>query len=182
LLVNDEDVLSLQTRLGLLAKYFPKEEFPVLGEDQMNAAIKDACVGKTSLSQLEGISLAKQMAEKLTPRQKSFLERETPQKIPISHKRTMKVHYEPTKPPWIESKLQDFFGVSRAPAICAGQVRVTIHLLAPNGRAVQVTQDLASFWEQHYPSIRRELQRRYPKHAWPDIVIGTNHLTKGSRD
>ncbi len=45
---------------------------------------------------------------------------------------------------------------------------LTVHLLAPNGRAVQVTRDLAGFWTQHYPALRRELGRRYPRHAWPE--------------
>jgi ATP-dependent helicase HrpB len=54
------------------------------------------------------------------------------------------------------------------PAICAGRVPLTLHLLAPNGRAVQVTQDLAGFWRRTYPGLRRELARRYPRHAWPD--------------
>jgi len=169
-LANSEDVLSLQARMALLAKRFPREEFPVLGESQISTAIKEVCAGRTSLSQLEGISLARQLIEKLTPRHRSFLERETPQKIPINRKRAVKVHYELTQPPWIESRLQDFWGMNEAPSICSGQIRVTIHLLAPNGRAVQVTQDLAGFWERHYPSIRRELQRRYPKHPWPDVI------------
>jgi ATP-dependent helicase HrpB len=54
------------------------------------------------------------------------------------------------------------------PAIGGGRVPLTLHLLAPNGRAVQVTRDLASFWTQHYPPLRRELGRRYPRHAWPE--------------
>ena len=54
------------------------------------------------------------------------------------------------------------------PAVGAGRVPLTVHLLAPNGRAVQVTRDLASFWTQHYPALRRELGRRYPRHAWPE--------------
>ncbi|HYY52711.1 MAG TPA: ATP-dependent helicase C-terminal domain-containing protein, partial [Myxococcales bacterium] len=64
--------------------------------------------------------------------------------------------------------LQDFFGLARGPSICNGRVPLTLHLLAPSGRAQQVTQDLAGFWERHYPAIRRELMRKYPKHAWPE--------------
>ena len=60
---------------------------------------------------------------------------------------------------------QDFAGV---PAVGAGRVALTVHLLAPNGRAVQVTRDLAGFWTQHYPALRRQLSRRYPRHAWPE--------------
>ena len=82
--------------------------------------------------------------------------------------RSVAVHYEPGKPPWVASRLQDFFGMTETPALCAGRVRLTVHLLAPSGRPVQVTQDLAGFWERHYPAVRRELARRYPRHAWPE--------------
>ena len=79
------------------------------------------------------------------------------------------MNYGIGKPPWIESRLQDFFGMTVTPKICAGRIALTVHLLAPNGRAVQVTQDLAGFWQNHYPAIRRELQRRYHRHAWPEL-------------
>jgi len=65
-------------------------------------------------------------------------------------------------------RLQDFFGMRTGPAICRGRVPLTLHLLAPNYRAVQVTSDLAGFWQKHYPAIRRELGRRYSRHAWPE--------------
>ena len=54
------------------------------------------------------------------------------------------------------------------PAIAGGKVPLVVHLLAPNHRPVQTTTDLASFWERLYPQVRRELMRRYPKHAWPE--------------
>ena len=54
------------------------------------------------------------------------------------------------------------------PAVCQGRIPVVLHLCAPNGRAVQVTRDLPGFWREHYPGIRRELCRRYPRHPWPE--------------
>jgi len=82
--------------------------------------------------------------------------------------RTTRIHYEAGKPPWVESRLQDFFGMAAGPAAAGGRVPLVLHLLAPNQRAVQVTTDLAGFWDRHYPGIRRELMRRYPRHAWPE--------------
>jgi ATP-dependent helicase HrpB len=70
--------------------------------------------------------------------------------------------------PWIESRLQDFFGMAQTPTILRGRVPLTIHLLAPNQRAVQITNDLKGFWTTHYPELRRQLMRRYPKHSWPE--------------
>jgi ATP-dependent helicase HrpB len=74
----------------------------------------------------------------------------------------------PASAPWIESRLQDFFGMRETPAIAGGKVPLVVHLLAPNHRPVQTTTDLASFWERLYPQVRRGLMRRYPKHAWPE--------------
>ena len=64
--------------------------------------------------------------------------------------------------------MQDFFGMVDGPKVCGGRVPITLHLLAPNQRPVQVTQDLVGFWDRHWPSIRKELMRKYPRHAWPE--------------
>jgi ATP-dependent helicase HrpB len=91
-----------------------------------------------------------------------------PERIRLQGGRQTKVHYERGKPPWIASRLQDFFGMSDTPRIGPGRTPVVVHLLAPNQRAVQTTTDLAGFWERLYPQVRRELMRRYPRHAWPE--------------
>jgi ATP-dependent helicase HrpB len=64
--------------------------------------------------------------------------------------------------------LQDFFGMRETPAVGRGAVPVVVRLLAPNQRPVQMTSDLAGFWQRLYPQVRKELSRRYPKHAWPE--------------
>jgi ATP-dependent helicase HrpB len=91
-----------------------------------------------------------------------------PDKVTLLAGRNVTVHYDEGRPPWIESRLQDFFGMTRTPSIAGGRVPLTLHLLAPNGRAVQVTSDLEGFWTRHYPAVRRELMRKYPKHKWPE--------------
>jgi ATP-dependent helicase HrpB len=82
--------------------------------------------------------------------------------------RRARVHYVEGQTPWIESRLQDFFGLTETPRIAQGSVALVCHLLAPSQRPVQITQDLAGFWQRHYPEIRRELSRRYPRHRWPE--------------
>ena len=91
-----------------------------------------------------------------------------PVSLQLANGRQTKVHYERGKPPWIASRLQDFFGMRETPRIGPDRTPVVVHLLAPNHRAVQTTSDLAGFWERLYPQVRRELMRRYPKHAWPE--------------
>jgi ATP-dependent helicase HrpB len=86
--------------------------------------------------------------------------------------RPAKIHYERGKSPWIASRLQDFFKMKETPRIGPNRTPVVLHLLAPNHRAVQTTTDLAGFWERLYPQVRRELMRRYPRHAWPEDPHG----------
>jgi ATP-dependent helicase HrpB len=91
-----------------------------------------------------------------------------PETVALPHGRRLRVHYEADRPPWVESRLQDFFGLTDGPSVGKGRVPLVLHLLAPSGRPVQVTTDLAGFWDRHYPALRRELARVYPKHAWPE--------------
>jgi ATP-dependent helicase HrpB len=65
-------------------------------------------------------------------------------------------------------KIQELFGLAETPRLAGGRVPLLLHLLAPNGRPQQVTSDLASFWANTYPQVRKELAGRYPKHAWPE--------------
>ena len=104
----------------------------------------------------------------LAPADRRRLEENAPERIRLPRGRQVRIHYEPAKPPWIESRLQDFFGMKETPRIGGGKVPLVVHLLAPNHRPVQTTTDLAGFWERLYPQVRRELMRRYPKHAWPE--------------
>jgi ATP-dependent helicase HrpB len=80
----------------------------------------------------------------------------------------VKVHYQSGKPPYIASRLQDFFGMNQTPRIGPAQTPVVLQLLAPNRQPVQTTTDLAGFWERLYPQVRRDLMRRYPRHPWPE--------------
>ena len=98
------------------------------------------------------------------------MERAAPERLKLPGGRWVQVHYEAGKPPWIESRLQDFFGMVDTPRVNGAPV--VVHLLAPNHRPVQVTSDLKGFWERLYPQVRRELMRRYPKHKWPENPTG----------
>jgi ATP-dependent helicase HrpB len=96
------------------------------------------------------------------------LEELAPARIRLPSGRELRVNYELDRPPWVESRLQDFFGMLDGPKLAGGAVPLVIHLLAPNQRPVQVTTDLAGFWDRHYPGVKKELMRRYPRHSWPD--------------
>ena len=159
---------GLLARLELLARCMPEAGLPTLGAAELRDAVARACEGLRSFAELREASLPDLLLQHLAPEQQRLLAREAPEKLVLPGGRSVPIHYEPGQPPWIESRLQDFFGMAKGPAVCAGRVPLTLHLLAPNQRAVQVTQDLAGFWERHYPQIRKELMRRYPRHAWPE--------------
>lgn len=95
------------------------------------------------------------------------LDQVAPKTIALKTRQSVRVRYEAGKTPWIESRLQDFWGMTETPRIAGGRVAVLVHLLAPNRRPVQMTQDLGSFWSKLYPELRQQLSRRYPKHNWP---------------
>ena len=80
----------------------------------------------------------------------------------------IRLTYEPGRPPVLAVRIQEMFGAAETPRVAAGRVPVLLHLLAPNMRPQQVTDDLASFWRNTYPEVRKELAGRYPKHAWPE--------------
>jgi ATP-dependent helicase HrpB len=96
------------------------------------------------------------------------VDRLAPEQVTLAMGRSVTVSYEAGKPPRIASRLQHFFGMTDGPRAGAGRVPLVLELLAPNRRAVQVTTDLAGFWQRHYPAIRKQLLRRYPKHSWPE--------------
>jgi ATP-dependent helicase HrpB len=129
--------------------------------------VRELCSGLRSFAELKKAAsgLISLLEQKAGGRQLNEL---APARIRLQHGRQTQVHYELGKPPWIASRLQDFFGMHETPRIGPRRTPVVVHLLAPNQRPVQTTTDLAGFWERLYPELRRQLMRRYPKHSWPE--------------
>lgn len=165
-LVDAEAFRAARARLELARARFP--ELPSLDEAGLRAALARLTEGMVGLEELRALDPLEALLTSLLGPARGELDRLFPLRIRLPGGRQLPVHYEEGRPPWVESRLQDFFGMTEGPAIAGGAVPLTLHLLAPNKRAVQVTQDLAGFWERHYPALRKELGRRYPKHAWPE--------------
>ena len=126
------------------------------------------CHGARSVRDLKGVSLADVIASSMPEATRRGLEDLAPEHVAIPGRARVKVRYPRGRSPFIESRMQDFFGAAEGPRIAGGREPLLLHLLAPNGRAVQVTTDLAGFWERHYPTVRKHLMRRYPKHPFPE--------------
>jgi ATP-dependent helicase HrpB len=150
-----------------LDEFMARAEFAGLEAVDSAHALRELTSGLRSFTELKkaATDLVPLLERKLGARR---LNETAPLKIQLQSGRLTKVHYERGKPPWVASRLQDFFGMRDTPRIGPKRTPVVVHLLAPNQRAVQVTQDLAGFWERLYPEVRSELMRKYPKHKWPE--------------
>lgn len=155
--IDPEPIESFLTRLKLLSA------FPSRLDDFFIRCFAEA----TSLDDFHPSSIQQRLMSATVPDVCARMGRDLPEQVYLKGRR-VKVHYRWDQKPWIESRLQDFFGMKEGPSLMGGRMPLTLHLLAPNRRPVQVTQDLASFWKNAYPQIRKELSRRYPRHKWPE--------------
>jgi ATP-dependent helicase HrpB len=108
----------------------------------------------------------------LSNEQRRLLDQHAPQAMSLPTGRQVLLHYEQGQPPVLAARIQEFFGWKSTPVLAGGRVPLLLHLLAPNQRCHQITADLASFWKNTYPSVRKELRGRYPKHDWPEDPVG----------
>jgi len=153
---------------ALLARCSFAASYADLPVPSVEDALRSACAGLRSFAELRQIDIPGLVLAQLSPVQRCLLDEIAPERLRLPGGRLARIHYEPGKPPWLASRLQDFFGMRESPRVGRGQVPVVLHLLAPNQRPVQTTTDLAGFWERLYPRLRRELGRRYPRHRWPE--------------
>jgi ATP-dependent helicase HrpB len=143
-----------------------------IDDDSIATALRSLCEGVRSFAELETRTrdggLIAAIESQMPANFRARIEQLAPSRIRLPNGRNVRVNYEAGKPPWIASRLQDFFGMKETPRIAGGTVPLVVHLLAPNQRPVQMTADLSGFWSRLYPQVRRELSRRYPKHSWPE--------------
>lgn len=165
---EDDAVKTLRARVTFLHKHMPEVGFPAWDDANVDGIVDQLCVGCTSFAEVRAQNVQRVLMAQLTPPQQALLARGAPERMHVGRNRSVVVHYESGKPPWIASALQDFFGQRTSPTLADGRASVVVHLLAPNRRPLQITTDLANFWRTHYPALRPALARRYPRHAWPE--------------
>lgn len=148
-------------------EFMARVEFAGCKSPDLPQTLRELCLGLRSFAELKraAANLISTLERRIGAQ---ALNKIAPARIHLPNGRQTKVHYDRGKPPWIASRLQDFFGMSDTPRIGVERTPVVVHLLAPNQRPVQTTSDLAGFWERLYPQVRRELMRKYPKHRWPE--------------
>jgi len=161
---------NLQARLVFLRRLDP--EWPDLSDSALFAGLSDwlmpHIVGKSSLSEVRKIDLAAILRGKLTWRQNADVDMLAPTHWLVPSGSRIRIDYDNPESPVLAVRLQEMFGLTETPRIAGGKVPLTLHLLSPAHRPVQVTQDLKSFWQHGYFDVKKDLRGRYPKHYWPD--------------
>jgi ATP-dependent helicase HrpB len=165
---QQEALASLFARVDLLRRTMPELGLPPFDDSAVARILPAVAAGLTELEDLRRADLAAALVATLAPEQQAALYRHTPGELRLPGGRRLSIHYEVGASPWVASRIQDFFGMTETPRLCSGRIALVLHLLAPSQRPVQVTAELDGFWQRHYPALRRQLMRRYPKHAWPE--------------
>ena len=124
------------------------------------------CHGAFSYKDIRDLDVKPMVKSWLSAAHQSLVEKHAPERLDLPNGRTPKVTYVADGPPFIALRIQELYDVTQTPRIGLGRIPVLLHILAPSMRPVQITQDLAGFWREHYPRIKQELQRKYPKHRW----------------
>ncbi|NEW06616.1 ATP-dependent helicase HrpB [Paenibacillus sp. SYP-B3998] len=133
--------------------------------------------GMKSKSDIQRLKLNEILEEMLSWEQRRGIEEWAPTHIQVPSGSRIPVDYSALESPTLSVRLQEMFGLEDTPRIAKGRIPVTLHLLSPAQRPVQVTKDLASFWREAYFEVKKDLKGRYPKHYWPDdpmVAIPTN--------
>jgi ATP-dependent helicase HrpB len=165
---QDEAGLTYLARVRFLAKSMPELKLPDFGDDPVRGLLDQLCRGCRSLDDVRRAQLTPAIQSLLTPQQVQAVACEAPERLTVGSGSKIALRYESGQPPVLAVRIQEVFGMRETPRVAAGRVPVVMHLLAPNMRPQQVTTDLGSFWRNTYAEVRKELRRRYPKHAWPE--------------
>jgi ATP-dependent helicase HrpB len=163
-----EAAFRLAGRLETARAHVPEAGLPSFDDGLLRRALVHAAAVSPKVSDVLGALRASLYELSLEPSERALLDELCPEHVTIGAGRRARLEYAPGKPPSLASRMQDFFGARDGPRVCRGRLPVVLELLAPNGRAVQVTTDLSGFWDRHYTAIARELRRKYPRHPFPD--------------
>jgi len=167
-----ENLKQWRERVRCLSIWMPDLALPDFSNEALLAKrefwLKPALQGKTRLDGLSEQELSEALKSELDWSTRQKIDQLAPTKIlvPSGMERGIEYHHEAS--PVLAVKLQELFGLADTPRICEGRVILTLHLLSPGGKPLQITQDLKGFWERTYPEVKKEMKGRYPRHPWPD--------------
>ena len=162
----DHGVEQWLLRLELLGGWCPELQLPPIGEEEKRHLVEQLCHGAVGYKDLKEREVKPVVKSWLSSAQQELLDKHAPERVSLPNGRAPKVTYDADGPPFISLRIQELYDVTQSPRIAMGRVPLSVHILSPGMKPVQVTQDLGSFWKEHYPRLKSELQRKYPKHEW----------------
>ena len=178
---SDEAARQWLARLALLRKHMPEHPWPDMSSDQLASVLVEAARGRRSIAELKNANLAALLDGQLTYPLDRLFDQHAPRAIVVPTGNEIRLNYAHGERPVLAVRLQEIFGWTDTPRVAGGRVAVVLHLLAPNFRPVQITDDLKSFWSTTYFQVRKDLKVRYPRHAWPDDPLTAPPQAKGGR-
>ncbi len=165
---DDKRVASFVERSGFVCRQMPELDFTPLDDGVLDQVLVLLCQTRTTLDQLRQAPWLDHLKGVYDYEQLQMIDQHAPSTLRVPSGNSISVNYRDGKPPCMEVRIQELFGWQETPRIAAGRVTLQLHLLGPNGRPQQITDDLANFWKSTYQHVRKELRRRYPKHHWPE--------------
>lgn len=166
--LGDSDASNLIARLACLGEWCPELELPRFDAADLVDHLPSLALGCRSFEDLRKRPLASQLLGLLSHQQRSVLDRMAPERIAVPTGSNVALLYEVGRPPILAVRIQELFGLKDTPTVADGRVTCLLHLLAPNRRPQQITDDLAGFWERTWKDVRKDLRNRYPRHSWPE--------------
>jgi len=153
-------------RVNFVATEFPELEFPRIDEAGKLLLLEQICQDATSYKEIKERTVWPVVKSWLSAAQQQRLDELAPERIKLASGRAAKITYGDAAAPTIAARIQDLYDTPRGLAVGRGRTALRIQVLAPNHRPIQITNDLETFWREGYPKIKKELQRKYPKHEW----------------
>jgi ATP-dependent helicase HrpB len=172
---------ELQERVTFVNHYQPNH-FPELSDewllDNLNTWLAPHLIDINSFKEIEKINTYTILLGLLTWEQQRLLELLAPQKIKVPSGSNIRLNYKDPSTPTLCVRLQEVFGMNETPRLLNNTVSITIELLSPASRPIQVTKDLHSFWKNTYDDVKKELRGKYKKHYWPDDPLTAQATSK----
>jgi ATP-dependent helicase HrpB len=164
---DNSAVAGFVQRVRFLARAMPDQQLPSWSDSELQQLLPALCAGRRSLAEVRNGPWLDHLRGALNYQQLHAIEREAPERLLVPSGNRIAIDYSGERP-ILAVRIQELFGLSATPRIAGGRVPLLLHLLAPNMRPQQITDDLASFWNNTYQQVRKDLRGRYPKHAWPE--------------
>lgn len=162
----NEAVEQWIARVRCVREWFPDRGLIAYDEDELDVVRAEIVSGAVRAGEVRERPCLDAVRNALSYGDQEFVRKMAPEQVQLQRGFRMRIEYQPGASPRGRARIQDFYDEPRTPTVAGGRVPVTLEILGPNQRPLQVTSDLVNFWKTLYPELRNELRRRYPKHEW----------------